>query len=471
MSVGRGASRPGDVRDQGHDGRGLVLGQTVVHGLDHELVARLRGQVLTALSAERRRRLDGAAPVLTRADERQLGRSMITRALSEHRHAQLGAGVPMPDVEVDRATTEAVQASLFGLGALAPLIDDLSLSEININGCDEVWLTRDDGSKELGAPVASSDEELVEWVRTMATYGGLTSRAWDMANPQVEIRLPDGSRLVGIMGVVDRPAISIRLKRRPEVVLDDLRVLGDFDAGLQAFLRVLVRSQQNLLISGETGSAKTTLLRALSREIGSHERIITVEHFRELGLDEQREHHPDAVALEERLPNAEGEGAVTMRKLVQVARRMNPDRLIVGEVVGGEIVALLEAMTQGNDGGLTTIHAKSARAVPERIATYASSEGVAIESAFLFTASAVDFIVHMARRRNRDGTLTRYVQSVVEVLGFDGVQVVMSEVYAAAPGTTRAQPAAQISQGRATKLEQFGWVPAQHAGGTRGGLL
>lgn len=375
--------------------------------VDHDLVARLRGRVVAELSAERRARLDGSGTVLSRDDERVLGRSLVVQALAEHRQQQLAAGIRLPDRSHDEAVVAALHASLFGLGRLQPLIDDPSLSEINLNGHDQVWLIRDDGSKELGAPVASSDEELIEWVRTAATYSGLSSRPWDTSNPKVEFRLPDGSRLVALMAVVDRPVVSIRLKRRPTVTLDRLRELGDFDDRLQGFLEALVDARQNVLVSGETGAAKTTLVRALAARIGPGERIVTVEHFRELGLDELTSAHPDAIALEERLANAEGQGRVTLADLVQTSRRLDPDRLIVGEVIGDEIVALLDAMSQGNDGGITTIHARTARSVPQRVAVYAIRAGLSLQDALLLFSSAVDFVVHMTRHRAPDGTLVR----------------------------------------------------------------
>lgn len=148
-----------------------------------------------------------------------------------------------------------------------------------------------------------------------------------------------------------------------------------------------------------------------------------------------------------------------MRDTVRAARRLNPDRLIVGEVVGGEIVALLEALTQGNDGGLTTIHSRSARQVPQRVATYGLAEGVSVEHSNLMLACGVDFIVHMARRRTPDGRLVRWVESVVEVTGYDGVHVMTSELWATAPGATMAAPTAQLTQARADRLCQTGWSP------------
>ncbi len=424
--------------------------------VDHVLVGQLRVQVAQDLRQERRRRADQDRALLSGEDERRLGWSLISRALQEHHTGQLQAGVVLPSAQDDRATGEAVHAALFGLGRLQPLIDDLSLHEININGCDDVWLIGEDG-KRRGDPVADTDDDLVEWVRTMATYTGLSSRPWDMSNPKLEFRLPDGSRLVGLLGAVARPVISIRLYRRPKVTLAELRARDSFDDLLLSFLQAAVLSRQNVMLSGETGAGKTTLLRAMCSAIPAQERLVTVEHFLELGVQDQPDLHPDVIAMEERLANSEGEGGMSIGELVQISRRLDPDRLIVGEVVGGEVVALLDAMTQGNDGGLTTIHARSARSVPQRIAVYAVREGMSIEAALLLVAGSVDFVVHMSRERLTDGRLHRYVSSVVEIVGFDGAQVLTSEVFRAEPGQLLAHPYAQLSEPRAQALRKAGF--------------
>lgn len=268
------AQHIGDGMDHGPGQTGLDGGQ--LNGLrqdvtevDHALVASIRGRVVERLSAQRLARLDQGLAGMSRQDERRMGRSMISAELRSHRDEQLAAGIVLPAPYEDQTILDAVHAALFGLGALQPLIDDQSVSEINLNGCDQVWVTRDNGVKEAAAPVATSDDELLEWVRTMATYSGLSSRPWDSANPSVEFRLPDGSRLTGVMGVSERPAVSIRLHRRADVTLDDLRRLGDFDPELQRFLEALVDAKANVIVSGETGSAKTTLLRAMTRRIPS----------------------------------------------------------------------------------------------------------------------------------------------------------------------------------------------------------
>ncbi len=429
--------------------------------VDYALVQRLRGQVADLLRAERRRRAERGDALLSSEEERELGRSLILDALTSYRREQLlGGQASMPPAEDDRSLAEAVHAAMFGLGRLQPLIEDPSLNNIEINGFDRVWLYRTDGRRDRGPAVADSDAELIEWVRTAATYAGLSSRPFDSVHPRLEVRLPDGSRLCAVMSVVERPSVSIRLYRHQRVALDDLAGLDAFTDEVHAFLAAAVHGRFNLMVSGATFAGKTTLLRALGNTIPPEERLVTAEHFLELGFHHLPDLHRDVVAMEERLPNAEGVGAVTLLDLVEWSRRMNPDRLIVGEVIGGEIIAMLDAMTQGEDGSLSTIHARDSRMVFQRIATYAleSDARMPVEATGMLTAGALDFVVHLAKVEGRQAQRAhRYISSVREVVGWDGTQVVSSEVFAAPPGSTVAVAAAPISERRAAVLAEHGY--------------
>jgi pilus assembly protein CpaF len=435
--------------------------------VDHALVRTLRTRVADGLRGERRARAEGGRP-LTSDDARVLGHALTLQALREHRLDELNNGSPqLATPEEDAEIAAAVSALLFGLGRLQPLLDDETVTNIEINGCDRVWLSLDDGRVLPGPAVADSDAELVELIRTAAAYGGLSSRPFDPANPWLEMRLPDGSRLCALMSVVDRPTVSIRCYRMRRVRLVDLLDRGGMSRQVGAFLRACVLARMNLMVSGETFAGKTTLLRALGNEIPPEERLITAEHFLELGFQHYPDLHRDVVAMEERLPNAEGVGALTLTDLVERSRRMNPDRIIVGEVIGGEIVAMLDAMTQGNDGSLSTIHARSAEMVVHRISTYAmtSAQRLPLEASHLLTAGALDFVVHVAKQRLPDGRLHRQVTSVREIVGYDGLQVVSSEVFGTGAVSNGAQalPAASITDRRARALEEFGYSPAAWA--------
>ncbi|HMC71777.1 MAG TPA: ATPase, T2SS/T4P/T4SS family, partial [Mycobacteriales bacterium] len=319
--------------------------------VDYTLVRELRTTAAERLRAERRRLAESSGSLLSVDDERELGRSLIAAAVEEHRRNELVRNIDvLPPVEDDAVLAAAVEAALFGLGRLEPLMTDPSVANIEINGCDRVWLYRTDGRVERGPAVADSDAELIEWVRAAATYAGLSSRPFDPVNPWLELRLPDGSRLCALMSVVDRPVVSIRCYRLTKVLLDDLRAREAFDDQLHAFLTAAVLSRCCLMVSGETFAGKTTMLRALGNAIPFEERIVTAEHFLELGFEHFPDLHRDVVAMEERLPNAEGVGGVTLLDLVERSRRLNPDRIFCGEVIGGEVIALLDAMTQGEDG-------------------------------------------------------------------------------------------------------------------------
>jgi Flp pilus assembly CpaF family ATPase len=248
------------------------------------------------------------------------------------------------------------------------------------------------------------------------------------------------------------------------VFLADLVGNGTMSPEVGSFLAAAIGARKNIMIAGATNAGKTTLLRALANQIPSHERLITVERALELGLDQFPELHPNVVAFEERLPNSEGQGAISMAELVRRSLRMNPSRVIVGEVLGDEIVTMLNAMTQGNDGSLSTIHANSSLEVFNRISTYAiqAAERLPIDATHMLIAGAIDFVVFQEKRNDyaRGGTMRRFVSSIREVTGVDG-RVLSSEVFA--PGRDgRAVAHAPVSC--LEQLAHFGYDPARGGG-------
>jgi pilus assembly protein CpaF len=431
-----------------------------VEPVDVALVRRLQGRVGELLD-ERRRAARAAGRPLAGEDERQLAQAVIAEVVGEHVVGLLAAGGQPPSAEGQRVLVEALHALLFGAGRLQPLLDDPQVEDILINGCDEVWLVYADGHKVRGAPVAESDSELVELVQTLGSYAGLNPRPFDPANPELDLRLPDGSRLSATLRVCERPAVAIRRHRFPRVLLADLVDNGTVTGELAGFLAAAVRARQNIVIAGETGSGKTTLLRALVNEIPPVERLIVVEQSRELNLRAHPDLHPDVVEYEATLDNSEGRGAVSMARLVRRTLRMAPDRVIVGEVLGPEIVAMLNAMSQGNDGSLTTIHADHPRGVFHRIAAYAmqAEEAVGWETAHALMAGCLDFVVFLRRLRgNRGIESRRMVSDVLEVAGWDGTRVQSSAVFAAGPhGLAVRCPGVQLL--RHAELAEAGWDP------------
>ncbi|GAB3682164.1 ATPase, T2SS/T4P/T4SS family [Actinocorallia lasiicapitis] len=427
--------------------------------MDHGIVKRLRQEVGDRLATQRR--LDAASGLtpMSSEDERQFARALISQVLEEHARSEIGYGRRPPTPDEEEAYAAGIHAALFGVGRLQPLLEDLDIENIDINGCDRVYLSYADGREVLGEPVADSDEELVELIQILAAYSGLSSRPFDTANPQLDLRLPDGSRLSAVMDVTLRPALSIRRARLGKVFLADLVGNGTITPEVGTFLRAAVHARKNIMISGATNAGKTTLLRAVANEIPPSERLITVERALELGLDQFQELHPNVVAFEQRLPNSEGQGEISMAELVRRSLRMNPSRVIVGEVLGDEIVTMLNAMTQGNDGSLSTIHANSSMEVFNRIATYAiqSAERLPIEATHMLISGAIDFVVFITKRNDygRGGRLRRYVSSIREVTGVDG-RVLSSEIFAPGPdGIARAHaPIACLEE-----LAPYGYDP------------
>src|SRR6185503_4155456 len=411
--------------------------------MEHGLVKRLRGDVGDRLAEQRR--LDAAAgmPPMTGEDERQFARALISQVLEEHARSEILVGRPPLNAQEEEDLAEAIHAALFGVGRLQPLLEDQNIENIDINGCDRVFIGYADGSEVLGEPVAESDEELTELIQVLAAYSGLSSRPFDTANPQLDLRLPDGSRLSAVMDVTLRPAISIRRARMGKVFLADLVGNGTISPDVGAFLAAAVAARKNIMIAGATNAGKTTLLRALANQIPAEERLITVERALELGLDHFPELHPNVVAFEERLPNSEGQGAITMADLVRRSLRMNPSRVIVGEVLGDEIVTMLNAMSQGNDGSLSTIHSNSAM------------ERLPMDATQMLIAGALDFVVFVRKHNDysRGGGLSRYVESIREVTGWDG-RVLSGEVFAPGPD---GRAAAHAPIACMDELEHFGY--------------
>ena len=421
------------------------------------LVERLRAEVAEQLTARLRAGEAAGAPTLSEADQRVWARQLVNQALEAEAQAALAAGRPALTAEEEDEVAQAVHDLLFGLGHLQRLLDDPEVENINANGCDVVWVRYADGRRAPAGPIAASDEELVELIRLAAARLGHAERRFDPAAPTLDLRLPDGSRLFAVMAVSHRPCLAIRRHRFPRLRLDDLVANGTIDPLVRAFLGAAVRAPLNIVVSGGTAAGKTTLLRALAADIPADERLVTVEDSLELGL-ERTGWHRDVVALEARPPNVEGAGAVGLAELVRAALRMSPDRVIVGEVRGEEVIPMLNAMSQGNDGSLCTVHASSSAGVFGKLATYAvqAPERLPLEATNLLVASAVDLVVHLAYDR---ATGRRAVASIREVTGADGPLVLSNEVFRPGPDG-RAVPGAPPGDATLDRLATAGFDPA-----------
>ena len=430
--------------------------------IDHDLVRQLRTSVADRLNEQRRRDQMSGVPAMSVEDEREYARSLIVQVLEDHARYEIAEGRTPPTAEEEAGLAAAIHSALFGVGRLQPLLDDPEVENVDINGCDNVFVQYGDGREERLPPVADDDEELVELIQVLAAHTGLSSRPFDSANPQLDLRLPDGSRLSAVMNVCARPAVSIRKARLGRVFLDELIANGTLSHDVGSFLKAAVGARKNIMIAGATNAGKTTMLRALANEIPPEERLVTVERALELGLGEFEDLHPNVIAFEERLPNSEGLGGVTMAELVRRSLRMNPSRVIVGEVLGDEIITMLNAMSQGNDGSLSTIHANSSLEVFNRIGTYAiqSQERLPLNATTMLIAGALNFVVFLRKHNDyaRGGTMTRVVESVREVVGYDE-QVLSSEVFAP---DANGRAAAHAPVSCIADLEEHGYRPLVH---------
>jgi Flp pilus assembly CpaF family ATPase len=405
-----------------------------------EAATRLRQHLREVLAAELPQRVDAhqhrtGAPAAREA-RRELARGLLDEAVRTHSENELMANRALVGRDVEqRAITEVIN-ELFGMAGLQPLLDDPTVETINVNRYDRVFVQYNDGRRAQVAPIASSNDELTDLVRLLAARASSQERRFDYGSPAVNLQLPGGERLFAVMGLTAGGVTSVSIRRHGYLTatLSQLRERGTIDPGLEQFLRALVKARKNILITGGTNAGKTTLLRAIASEMDPMERIVTIEDAFELGLERDPTIHADVTALQAREPNVEGEGAISQAELVRWALRMSPDRVIVGEIRGPEVIPMCNAMSQGNDGSMATLHASSSRIAFTRLASYAAQgvERLPLEATNLLVASAVHFVVHLARGVDRQ---TRVVSSIREVVGADGPQVISNEVYR--PGEDR----------------------------------
>ena len=316
------------------------------------------------------------------------------------------------------AVVTALGRELVGAGPLAPLLADPEVTDVLVNGAGGVWVDRGRGLEPVSTRVG--DGEAVERLaRRLAAAAG---RRLDTAAPYVDARLPGGVRLHAVLPPVapDGAHLSLRVPPRRAFTMEELVRCGTLAPDIAATLRAIVAGRLAFLVSGGTGAGKTTVLATLLGLVPPAERIVLVEDSSEL-----RPEHPHVVRLESRPPNLEGAGAVTMRDLVRQALRMRPDRLVVGEVRGGEVIDLLAALNTGHDGGCGTLHANSAADVPARVEALALAAGLDRAATHSQLASGVDVVVHLARGPDR---VRRLAEVAVPRRGADGLVSVVPAV-------------------------------------------
>jgi pilus assembly protein CpaF len=422
-----------------------------------DLQARVDARLERAAHADR---ADGRS--LSRTEEMARTESVVWQEIEAWTARRASTGHPALPRQVEQDLAAAVLAALSGLGPLELLLRREDVENILVFGCDTVFLELADGSVQPWPyPLAESDNALIALLEGMFARLGATGREFSVAAPIGNLRLPAGgplgARLAAVMQVTERPTAAIRRHRLAGATLDTLVEHRTLDAALARFLAAGVRAGLRIVVSGEWGCGKTTLLRALCHEIPPHEHIVTIEDDRELGLHTWPQRHPLVTSMEARLPNAEGVGAISVETLLTQALRHSPRRVIVGEVRGGEVTTLLRALSTGA-GGLCTLHADSPHSVFDRIANMAqlAVPPLPVETACRWTATAVDLIVHV-RRQDRPGGRERFVSHVLEVgaLG-DAGRPDATELFAPDPATGHATPAFAPSPRLQTALRPFG---------------
>ncbi|MHB8689101.1 MAG: ATPase, T2SS/T4P/T4SS family, partial [Candidatus Dormibacteraceae bacterium] len=318
------------------------------------------------------------------------------------------------------ALADIILRAAVGYGPLDSLLHDRSVSEIMVNGPDQVFIER--RGVLTKADVRFEDEnQLLETIRRMVAT---TGRHIDGLNPMVDARLPDGSRVNAIIrpAAIHGAALTIRKFKDAVLGMEDLTREGSLSPAMAEFLEAAVLGRMNILVSGGTGSGKTTTLNVVARFIPHNQRVITIEDAAELQID-----HPHVIALEHRPPNVEGKGELTIRQLLRNSLRMRPDRILVGEVRGAEALDMLQAMNTGHDGSMSTIHSNSARDALSRLETMVmmASIDIPFEAVRAQIASAVNLIVHQARMP--DGR--RKVAQIAEVVGYDANGAILRDIF------------------------------------------
>ncbi|MER7433686.1 CpaF/VirB11 family protein [Pseudonocardia alni] len=404
----------------------------------------MHAAVLTRLAEVTGR--DGMNP----GDVRQMVLSWVQSELDMEATRRISEGTQQLDPAVERGVARSVENALWGLGRVQELLDVPGVEDIHITGCDPPVLRLTDGSIRFAEhPVADTDADLISQLQHIAAHHGSSERAFSPAQPCLNMQLPDGSRLAAMREVVPRPVVTIRKHRLVDVRLGDLVRMDTISGQLARFMAGLVRARRSLLVTGMPASGKTTLLRALAREISVDERFATLETEFELNLHRLPGKHPLLVVAECRSGSTERDpatgrpaGEMTLSDLLHQTLRMSVTRIVVGEVRGAEALPMLEAMNAGMPGSMCTLHAGSAADAFERLVTAAmKGAGAGWSDTFMtrLAAQGIDYVIHLRHAPTPQGRRARFVAEVAEVsaIGENG-GVALNRIFGPTPGDPRA---------------------------------
>ena len=397
-----GGAPPGGGITEYRSGRALSererTYQEIKHRIHYKLIDRLNLAGLLKISTDR---------------ARQEIHKAVARMLQEE---------PTPLSRLERETIfEEIENEILGLGPIEPLLKDPEISDIMVNNPHQVYVERA-GRIEKTDVVFRDEGHLLQIIDRIVSKVG---RRVDEASPMVDARLPDGSRVNAVIPplAIDGPILSIRRFAVDPLTSDDLIELGSWVPEMVKFLEGIVRVKCNLLVSGGTGSGKTTLLNILSSFVPTNERIVTIEDTAELQLQQ-----PHVLRLETRPPNIEGKGEVSQRELVRNSLRMRPDRIIVGEVRGSEVLDMLQAMNTGHDGSICTVHANTPRDAIYRLELMVLMAGIQLPIRAIRTliSSALNVVMHLSRFDDGSRKLVR----ISEIVGLSEDEIVMEDIFA-----------------------------------------
>ncbi len=362
---------------------------------------------------------------LDKQGQQELGRRIISELLEDEVVDQARSGRGAIDRGSQSVLAQAVFDALFRLGRLQTLVDDPSVENVTIQGCDDVWIEHADGLLERGPAVADSDQDLIEFLMFLASRSEVNARQFSESNPRLHLRLDGGARLAATAWVTPRPSVVVRRHRIQDVTLDDLVGKQSLSRLAASFLAAAVRARKSIVVAGPQGAGKTTMVRALCAEIPPTEGIGTFETEYELHLHEMKQRHPIVHAWEARpggemQPNGRRAGEFTLDDALYDSYRFNLSRQIVGEVRGSEVLAMIEAMQSGT-GSLSTTHAESAERAVSKLVTCAMKAGshVTEQYATRAIAESLNIVVHVDSRVEHTGrgSIKRRWTSQIVVLG------------------------------------------------------